>query len=171
MRRLLFEVFKTSLPCFLRPQPAILVIDQTDLLLCAYRADFLVRLSTLTKELNDQCHYRLVLVVCTENAVKALELIHEDGTRMLQTIQTPNVSREAVVESYGESFAKVFDDCDSCIGIAVDYRTESTNMTAKEYTAKVKENLRHTCLSVEITREEYTKAQEQSRKKIKKSPC
>lgn len=42
--------------------------------------------------------------------MKALELMN--GGNMFDVITAPKVSRDPVVEHYGEEFAKVFDDCD-----------------------------------------------------------
>jgi hypothetical protein len=158
LRLFLLKVFKTSLPSTLRPKPVILVVDQAEFLLRSYRADFLVGLSNLTKELGDSIHFRLVLVINTDNAIKALNLLDEGNG--FEILQAQNISREIVVGSYGESFAKVFDDCDSSIGMAVDYTNSCDGMAAKDYTVKAKENYSHTCLTVEITREEYVQAKE-----------
>jgi hypothetical protein len=162
VRLFLVKAFKTTLPVFLLPQPAIIVVDQAEELLRAYRAEFLVGFYSLVKEARDDDLFRLVMVINTENAVKALKLMN--GGNMFTIIQAPKVSREAVVAFYGESFAKVFDDCDSCIGVALDYTTDEErpkDMTAKEYAAMKKEKYaRDNCLAVEITREEYTKAGE-----------
>ena len=83
---------------------------------------------------------------------------------MFDVITAPKVSREAVVEHYGDEFAKVFDDCDCCFGVALDYvadKKRPNEMTAKEYAAMKKEKYASdNCLAVEITREEYTKAGE-----------
>jgi hypothetical protein len=49
VRVFLFKMFRFSLPAFLLPQPAIIVIDQAEELLRAYRADFLVGLYNLVK--------------------------------------------------------------------------------------------------------------------------
>jgi hypothetical protein len=160
VRVFLHTLFKTKLPAFLKPQPAIIVVDQAEELLRAYRADFLVGFYNLVKKARDNDHFRLVLVINTENAVKALQLMNAGN--MFTIIQAPKVSREAVVDHYGEGFAKVFDDCDSCIGVALDYMTDKErpkDMAAKEYAAKKKENyVLHNCLTEEISRYEYAKA-------------
>ena len=126
VRPFLVKVFKTRLPEFLLPQPAIIVVDQAEELLRAYRAEFLVGFYNLVKEGRDDDLFRLVLVINTENAVKALKLMF--GGNMFTIIRAPNVSREAVVAVYGESFAKIFDDCDSCIGVALDYTTDEERL-------------------------------------------
>ena len=59
------------------------------------------------------------LVINTDNAVNTLELMN--GGNIFDVINAPKVSREVVVEHYGDEFAKVFDNCDCCIGIALDY--------------------------------------------------
>jgi hypothetical protein len=162
VRVFLHTLFKSKLPAFLKPQPAIIVVDQAEELLRAYRAEFLVGFYNLVKEGRDDDLYRLVLVINTENAVKALELMN--GGNMFDVITAPKVSRDAVAEHYGEEFAKVFDDCDCCIGVALDYLADKKrpkDMTAKEYAAMKKEKYASdNCLAVEITREEYTKAGE-----------
>lgn len=162
VRVFLHTLFKTKLPTFLKPQPAIIVVDQAEELLRAYRAEFLVGFYNLVKEARDTDLFRLVLVISTENAVKALELIY--GGNMFTIIQAPKVSREAVAAVYGENFAKIFDDCDFCIGVALDYvndKERPKDMTAKEYAAMKKEKYAgDKCLAVEITREEYIKAGE-----------
>jgi hypothetical protein len=166
VRVFLHTVFKSRLPAFLKPQPAIIVVDQAEELLRAYRAEFLVGFYNLVKEGRDDDLFRLVLVINTENAVKALRLMN--GGNMFTIINAPKVSRDAVVTLYGESFAKDFDDCNSCIGIALDYRNDedrAKDMTAKEYATKKKEKYTtDNCLSVEITKEEYSKAGKKSQK-------
>jgi hypothetical protein len=162
VRQYLHMLFKTKLPDFLKPQPAIIVVDQTEELLRAYRAEFLMGFYNLAKKGRDTDLFRLVVVINTENAVNALKLMN--GGNMFTIIQAPKVSREAVVDAYGERFAEVFDDCDSCIGIALDYtedRDRPNNMTAKEYAAAKKEMYtKDNCLVDAITRDEYTKAGE-----------
>ena len=82
--------------------------------------------------------------------------------------QSFKVSREAVVAAYGESFAEVFNDCDSCICVALDYTNDEErpeDMSAKEFAAMKKKYAKDNCLAVEITREEYTEAGEHFKKK------
>lgn len=162
VRLFLVKVFKTSLPAVLLPQPAIIIVDQAEELLRAYRAEFLVGFYNLVKEGRDDDLFRLVLVINTENAVKALKLMN--GGNMFSIIQAPKVSREAVVIEYGENFATVFDDCDGCIGVALDYLSDEDrprNMSAREYLAMKKEKYtRDNCLTDEITKIEYNKARE-----------
>ena len=165
VRVFLHSLFKSKLYSFLRPQPAIIVVDQAEELLRSYRAEFLVGFYNLVKEARDDDLFRLVLVINTENAVKALELMN--GGNMFDVITAPKVSREAVVEHYGDELAKIFDECDCCIGIALDYvadKKRPKDMTAREYAAAKKEKyVKDNCLAVEITREEYTKAGEHAR--------
>jgi hypothetical protein len=136
------------------------VIDQAEELLRAYRATFLVGFYNLVKEARDDDLFRLVFVVNTDHAVRSLELMN--GGNMFDVIAAPKVSREAVVAKYGEDFAKVFDDCDSCIGVAIDYISDKKRpekMTAKEYAANKKQSyLNNNCLTQEISREEYADA-------------
>ena len=47
-----------------------------------------------------------------------------NGGNMFSVVQAPKVSREAIFGKYGEDFAKVFDDCDGCIGVALDYLSD-----------------------------------------------
>ena len=166
VRLFLFKMFRFSLPAFLLPQPAIIVVDQAEELLRAYRADFLVGFYNLAKEGRDDYLFRLVLVINSDNAVKALKLLNAGN--MFSIIQAPKVSREAIVDTYGEDFAKVFDDCDGCIGVALDYLSDEErpkDMPAKEYATLKKENYdRDNCLIDEITREDYNKAGEHARK-------
>jgi len=167
VRLFLFEMFRFSLPAFLLPQPAIIVIDQAEELLRAYRADVLVGLYNLVKEGRDRRLFRLVLVINSNNAVKALELMN--GGDMFSVVEAPKVSREAIVDKYGEDFARVFDECDGCIGVAFDYafydKKRPKGMLAKEYAALKKEKYtRDNCLTEEITREEYNKAAEHFKK-------
>jgi hypothetical protein len=162
VRLLLKNVFKGRLPDFLTPQPPIIVVDQAEELLRAYRAKFLVGFYNLVKEARDDGIFRLVLVINSENAVKALQLMNAGN--MFDIVRAPKVSRAAVVKYYGEDFAKVFDDCDSCIGVALDYMTDKErpkDMAAKEYAAKKKaQYISDNCLQKEIPREEYNKARE-----------
>lgn len=166
IRVFLFSKFKTKLPVFLRPQPVIIVVDQAEELLRAYRADFLNAFYVLAKKGRDTNMLRLVLVINSENAVKALKLLN--GGNMFTFLRAPKVSREAVVAEYGETFAKIFDDCDSCIGIALDYINDlerSEALSAKEFTAAKKEMyVQDNCLTKEITREEYAKVREHAQK-------
>lgn len=161
-RIVLHKTFKEMLPVYLRPRPAIIVVDQAEELIRAYRATFLTSFYQLIKRGRDNDLFRLVLVVNTESAVKALKLLN--GGNMFAVVQAPKVSREAVANAYGEGFAEVFDDCDSCIGMAFDYTTDTErpkDMTAREYAAAKKERyIKDNCLAVEITRDEFTKAGE-----------
>jgi hypothetical protein len=86
------------------------VVDQAEELLRAYRADFLVGFYNLAEEGRDTDLLRLVLVINSDKAVKALELMN--GGNMFSIIQSPKVSREAIVGKYGEEFAKIVDECD-----------------------------------------------------------
>ena len=161
VRLFLFRMFRFSLPVFLLPQPAIIVIDQAEELLRAYRADFLVGLYNLAKEGRDDRLFRLVLVINSDNAVKALELMN--GGNMFDVIEAPKVSREAIVSNFGEEFSKTFDECDGCIGVALDFQADkkTAGMSAKEYCALQKERyISDNCLTDEISREEYNKARE-----------
>ena len=164
IRLFLHSCFKNSLPAYLKPQPAIIVVDQAEELLRAYRADFLVGFYNLVKEGRDNDLFRLVFVINSSNAINALKMLN--GGNMFSFIQAPKVSREAVVSQYGEEFAKIFDECDSCIGIAMDYlNDEQTNMTAKEFAAAKKEMYyRDNCLVEEIMRDEFNKAREHAKK-------
>lgn len=60
-------------------------------------------------------------------------------------------------------FAKIFDDCNGCIGLALDYVVDkelSKDMTARDFTEmKNRTYLENSCLVDGITREEYIKAQ------------
>jgi hypothetical protein len=76
VRLFLHMLFKDKLPRFLMPQPAIVVVDQAEELLRAYRADFLVGFHNIVKEGRDGDLFRLVLVINTQNAVKALKLMN-----------------------------------------------------------------------------------------------
>jgi hypothetical protein len=163
VRRFLFSVFRTHWPVLLRPQPAIIVVDQAEHLLRSYRASFLVRLNDELLKKGDAL-FRLVLVVESERAVQALRQMDHPVT----TIQAPKVTREAVAAFYGEAAATIYDECDGCIGIAVDYMHATGQgevLTAKEYTAKLKPGLAHNHLQDEISHEEYIAAREHFKKK------
>ncbi len=164
VRLFLHKSFKNMLPAFLKPQPAIIVVDQAEELLRAYRADFLVGFYNLAKEGRDDDLFRLVVVINSDNAVKALELMN--GGNMFDVIEAPKVSREAIVSKFGEDFAKTFDECDGCIGVALDFladKKKPAGMSAKEYAALKREKYtRDNCLIDEISREEYNKAREHS---------
>eukprot|EP01036_Dinobryon_divergens_P033825 gene33826-43707_t len=120
----LHKIFKTKLPSrFLKPQPAIIIVDQAEELLRAYRSNFLVCFYNLAKEARDTDLFRLVLLVNTENGVKALKLMNGGNIR------------DVVEKSYGENLAQIFDDCNGCIGVAMDYvfdKEHAKVMTAKE---------------------------------------
>ena len=158
--------FLNRLPAFLKPQPTIIVVDHAEMLLRAYRADFLVRFLNLAKMCRDTDLLRLVLVIDSENAVNALKLINGGG--MFSIVQVPKVSREAVVDQYGKEFAKIFDECDGCIGVAFDYlydKERLKEMSVKEYAALMKERCSASnWLVEEITRDEYNKARNHSKK-------
>lgn len=167
VRRFLFSVFRTHWPVLLRPQPAIIVIDQAEQLLQSYRASFLVRLNDELLEEGSGTLFRLVLVVESENAVQALRQMDHQVT----AIQAPKVTREAVAAFYGEEAMRIYDDCDCCIGIAVDYMHEKRLgevLTAKDYAAKLKPGLSLMCLQDEISHEEFIAARERLQKQQKK---
>ena len=163
IRRFLHSLFKSNLPEILIPQPAIVVIDQAEVLMRAYRAQFLVSIDSLVRVARNTDLVRLVLVVESENALKALELLY--GGNLVDFFCVPKVSREAVVQMYGEAFAKVFDDCDSCLGIALDYTREPRRIDAKQYALKRRaSHADNACLTAEITREEFHRATEHWKK-------
>lgn len=101
----------------------------------------------------------MIVVINTENAKQALDLIY--GGDIFTFIQAPKISQEAVIEEFGEEFAELFDECDSCIGIALDYHRDKIELqgtTPTEYTEMIKKDYRTDhCLEVEITRDEYQK--------------
>lgn len=112
------------------------MVDQAEELLRSYRADFLVGFYNLVKEGRDDDLFRPVLVINSDNAVKALKLLNDGNT--FSIVQATKVSREAIVAKYGEDSAKVFDDCDGCIGVALDYLSDEErpkDMPANEYAA------------------------------------
>ena len=166
VRLLLHKVFKNHLPQLLQPQPSIIVVDQAEELMKAFRGDFLVAFYNLAKKGRDTDLFRLVMVINTDNAENALKLTN--GGNMFTVIEAPKVSRESVVERYDEKFAQIFDDCDSCIGVALDYQrsvAEGQTMNPKEYAAIRKEKYsRDNCLMVEISRDEFLKAGEHFQK-------
>jgi hypothetical protein len=88
-----------------------------------------------------------------------LELLN--GGNMFDVIMTPKVSREAIINKFGIEFVKIFDECDECIGIALDFladKKKPVDMTAKKYCELKKETyIRDNYLTKEITREEYNK--------------
>lgn len=91
-----------------------------------------------------------------------------NGGNMFDVITAPKVSRNAVVAEFGKDFAKIFDDCNSCIGVALDYvmdKKRPKDMTAKKYAEKKKEKyVNGNCLTKEISREEYARAGEHFQK-------
>lgn len=156
----LHAIFKNNTPSLLKPQPVVIVLDDAEELLRAYRGNFLKGFFDLVKKAKETDLCRLVLVVKTEQAVNALQLLNEDN--LLTFIQAPKVSREAVVKAYGEEFAKIFDECDRCIGIALDYVSSNDRLkyrTPREFCAVRKGRyIEENCLVAEITREEYRKS-------------
>jgi hypothetical protein len=120
----------------------------------------------LAKKGRDNNLFRLVLVINTDNAEKALKLMN--GGNMFTFIQAPKVSQEAVVQRYGEDFVKIFVECDSCIGVALDYTNDENRekgTTPRTYAAEKKpKSESDNCLTVEINVEEYTKAGEHFKK-------
>ena len=157
-RIFLYRSFASRLPNVLRPQPTIIVFDNAEELLSTYRCQFMKSVEILMKE-SDVDTYRLVFIVSSENAVKALQLMYD--YERVDVIQAPKVMRESVVDVYGEDFAKVFDACDENIGIALSYEYEYGDkavkpMTGQAYTEQMKDNVRKMhVLTKEITREEY----------------
>lgn len=150
----------------MKTQPAIIVVDQAEELLRAYRAEFLVGFYNLAKECRDDDLFRLVLVIYSQNAVEALQLMN--GGNMFTVVEAPKVTRQAVLDKFGEQFARVFDDCDGCIGVALDYVSDEgrpNDMQAKQYAAiKMEKYSSDNCLTEKITREEYNNAREHFKK-------
>lgn len=172
IRFFLLTLFKDKLPAFLKPQPTIIVVDQAEELLRAYGADFLVGVYNLVKGARDHKTVQLILVINSENAVKSLKLMN--GGNVFDIIYAPKVTRNAVVKEYGEEFAKIFDACDSCLGVALDYVRDKAknpeNMpSAKDYAAMTKNiYTRDHCLLNEITREAYDEAGDHKKEKNNK---
>lgn len=164
VRQFLHEVFNANLPSFLLPQPVFIVVDDAEGLLCVHRAACLSAFHQLIREAKDNDLIRLVFIVNTENAVKSMQLV---GSEMYDVFKVPGVSEKAVAEQFGDEFAKNFVDCDSSIGITLDYdREASKDMTAKAYSQMRKENFRELSmlsLKTVISEEEYRKARERTK--------
>lgn len=144
------------------------MVDQAEELLRAYGADFLVGVYNLVKGARDHKTVQLILVINSENAVKSLKLMN--GGNVFDIIYAPKVTRNAVVKEYGEEFAKIFDACDSCLGVALDYVRDKVNNpeiipSAKDY-ATMSRNAytQGHCLLSEITREAYEEARDHKKK-------
>ena len=121
-----------------------------------YRGKFLVKFYTLAKGGRDNDSFRLVLIINTENAVESLKLIN--GGNMFQLVHAPKVSTDAVIKYHGEDFAKIFKDCDDCLGVALDFVTEKPSMSAREFFDVRKQQYeRDHCLLQPVSREEYNK--------------
>lgn len=156
----LHEVFKTKLPKWLKPQPVIIIVDEVERMLYGYRADFLVAFRDLMRQVRDGDMLRLIFVVNSKKAVKALELM--DETYPVEIVHVPKVCRESVVKNYGKKLAEIFDECSGSIDIAMDYEMDikySTNLYAKEYTERLERiYAENCCLVKEITPDEYNLA-------------
>jgi hypothetical protein len=74
IRVFLHTLLKDKLPAFLKPQPTIIIVDQAEELMRAYGADFLVSIYNLVKGARDHKTVQLILVINSENAVKAMRL-------------------------------------------------------------------------------------------------
>ena len=170
IRIFLQESFGDYLPRPLRPQPAIIIVDQAEELLRAYRCDFLEQFYLLAKEARDLNSHRLVLIINTENAVNALKLLN--GGNLFEFVQAPMVLKDAVMKEYDGTFVEVFEDCESCIGTALDYVTNKPQMSAKDYYKMTKATYEKVnCLLDPITVEEYTAFVDKRKKmQMKKYP-
>ncbi|RYH31450.1 hypothetical protein EON65_02595 [archaeon] len=74
------------------PKPITLVVKQAEMLLCFYRADFLMGLSKLTSKGHDDGFFRVVLIIIIAHAAKALRLIDIYAVSMFLVMQAPKVS-------------------------------------------------------------------------------
>lgn len=167
LRIFLHQIFKYRLPRFAKPQPTVMVVDHAEELLRRHRTDFVSCFDELVRLAEDTDLLRLVFVINSMNAVKALQLMYRGD--MIDIIKLPKLSRKAVVAKYGESFGNIFDDCDGNIGMALDYvdccKQTHDMMSAKDYSAQMKHwYTQHKGLVVEITREEYNRSREQFRR-------
>lgn len=156
-----------ALPWIMKPQPAIIVIDQAEELLRSYRSHFLYAIYDIVRAAERDGMVRLVLIVNTEHAVNSLKCLN--GGNLFQRIQAPKVSREEVVEMYGDDFARIFDACDSCIGTALmfwyddvgtrDLTQDELQSKAKAYSVALKKQyMERNCLDEEISGKEFDNA-------------
>jgi hypothetical protein len=121
-----------------------------------YRGEFLVEFYNLAKEGRDDDTFRFVLIINTENAVESLKLLN--GGNMYEFIHAPKVSKDVVIKYHGEDFAKIFEECDNCIGVAQDFVIEKPSVSAKEYyNMKKQQYEENNCLLQPISRTEYNK--------------
>jgi hypothetical protein len=156
IRVFLYNLLGGRLPRLLKPQPTIIIVDQAEELLRKFRGEFLVKFYHLAKQGRDDDTFRLVLLINTENAVESLKLLN--GGNMFEFVHAPKVSKDAVIKYHGEDFAKIFEECDNCIGVAQDYVTEKPSVSAKDYFNKKKEQYEeNNCLLQPISRAEYKK--------------
>ena len=160
----LFIKFNKKLPYILQPKPTIIVIDNAEMLLFSYRAEFLVYFSSLIQLSNNSNIVKIIFIVNSNNAIKALNLIY--GKHMYDIIYTPKVDINAIKTQYNQEFVQIFADCNSNIGISDDYISDTNkkkNITVQEYS-----NIQHNiysnscCLTKEITLEELNKARKSS---------
>lgn len=86
IRVFLEDTYGPILPKVLRPQPSVIIVDQAEELLRAYRAEFLLFFYNLVKGCLDNNLYKLVLVVNSENSINALKLLN--GGNMFDVMST-----------------------------------------------------------------------------------
>jgi len=149
------KFFDGKLPRLLKPQPTIIIVDQAEELLRKFRGDFLNEFYVLAKLGRDADSFRLVLIINSEYAVKALKLLN--GGNMFDVVAAPKVSKDAVSGVYGKEFSQTFEDCGNCIGIAIDFEAaKDKTMSAKDFALMKKTMyIRDNCLTEPISREEY----------------
>jgi hypothetical protein len=158
-RLFLHKFFDGKLPRLLKPQPVVIVVDQAEELLRRFRADFLAEFTGLAKRGRDHDTLRLVLVVNSDHAVDALDLVY--GGDMFDVVAAPNVSRDAVSAAYGEALAQTFDDCGGCFGVATEFerdekRKKKPAMSARDFSLMMKDMYTERYwLTEPISREEY----------------
>jgi hypothetical protein len=144
------------LDCSPQPTTTIIILDQAEELMRKFRGKFLVKFYSLAKEGRDNDTFRLVLIINTENAVVLLKLLN--GGNMFEIVRAPMVSKDAVTNYLGEDFAQIFEDCNSCIGVAQDFVTEKPSVSAKEFFNTRKQQYeQNNCLLRPISRAEYNK--------------
>lgn len=159
LRNLLFDHFP-PLPRVLQPQPSLLIIDQTEELLSAYRAEFLVAITPLV----DLCTQRpgvlqLVFVVHSDEAVQSLKA--PDGGTMFRVIEAPRAERSDVRAVMGEEFALAFDQLDRSIGITVEYiqcRAKGEKITPAAFLQRLNSDFHDSArrLKTPVTKDEIT---------------
>jgi hypothetical protein len=160
-RYFLLRTFKNHLPKIFQPQPAIIIVDDAEILLKFYGISCLRSFDELIKEAERSGDIiRLVFMVNSDNAARSLQLINEGRIAIMdvpKVIKQDFVSKEHFEDYYDSSIGLAWDSRDQFGEHQLSHPIDEDLL--RDYVSKKKEFFHSQEFSTTITYEDFKNAQ------------